>query len=269
MPSLTGGGVATQTASRRRSARGHIWAFLAGLCGVPVPLRWAEPQARVIETKENVKDAARKARHAPITERSGSRRGHTPRIAPRLGRATMAEKLSQPVKTSPAKAKARGARKVMAAGCAKRAWKRGTKAAQSAKRATGKPAKRAVKTTRPARTPVAKQTARTASSRSMKKPALKRTPRALANAKALKPVAKKALAQVPAKPLPKANVTRAAKPQAPSGKATAPVPGLAVKPSAGEIAAKLSVKRTEKALADRKARSGKNGVELRKPELTP
>ena len=59
MPSLTGGGVATQTASRRRRARGHIWAFLAGLCGVPVPLRWAEPQARVIETKENVKDAAR------------------------------------------------------------------------------------------------------------------------------------------------------------------------------------------------------------------
>src|ERR1700680_3569026 len=136
-------------------------------------------------------------------------------------------------------------------------------------RAPGNPAKRAAKTIPPARTPVAKQTARAASSRSMKKPALKRTPRALAKAKAPKPVAKKALAKVPAKPLPKGNVTRAAKPQAPSGKATAPVPGLAVKPSAGEIAAKLSVKRTEKALADGKAKSGKNGVELRKLELTP
>jgi len=42
-----------------------------------------------------------------------------------------------------------------------------------------------------------------------------------------------------------------------------------VKPRAGEIAARLSVKRTEKAHAKGKARSGKNGVELRKLELTP
>jgi RNA polymerase primary sigma factor len=103
----------------------------------------------------------------------------------------------------------------------------------------------------------------------MMKPAIKRTPRALAKAKAPKPVAKKALAKVPAKPLPKANVKRAAKPQAPSGKAPAPAPGRAVKPSAGEIAARLSAKRTEKALAKSKARGGKNGVELRKVELTP
>ena len=177
----------------------------------------------------------------------------------------MAKKLSQAVKKSSAKAKAKGARKVMASGCAKPAWKRGAKAAQSAKRATGKPAKRAVKTARPARTPVAKQTARTASSRSMKKPAIKRTPRALAMAKASKPVAKKALA----KPLPRAKVKRAAKPRVPSGKAPAPVPGQAVKPSAGEIAARLSAKRTEKALAKSKARGGKNGVVLRKLELTP
>ncbi len=60
-----------------------------------------------------------------------------------------------------------------------------------------------------------------------------------------------------------------AKPQAPSGKATASVLGQAAKPSAGEIAAKLSVQRTEKALAEGKAKSGKNGVELRKLELTP
>lgn len=61
----------------------------------------------------------------------------------------MAKKLSLPVKKSSAKAKAKGARKVMASGCAKLAWKRGAKAAQSAKRATGKPAKRAVKDYQP------------------------------------------------------------------------------------------------------------------------
>lgn len=86
-------------------------------------------------------------------------------IAPKLGRTTMAKKLSQ-VKKSSAKAKAKGDTKVMASGCAKPARKRGTKAAQSAKRATGKPAKRGVKTPRPARTQVVKQRARTASSRS-------------------------------------------------------------------------------------------------------
>jgi RNA polymerase primary sigma factor len=217
----------------RADTSGHFWPdFVVCLSHFD----GAEPQARVIETKENVKDAARKARHAPITERFGSRRGHTARIASKLGRTTMAKKLSQPVKKSFAKAKAKGVTKVMASGCAKPAWKRWAKAAQSAKRATGKPAKRAVKTTRPARTPVAKR----------------------------------ALAKVPANPLPKANVKRAAKPQAPSGNAPAPVPGQAVKPSAGEIAAKLSVKRTEKALAEGKAKNRKNGnVELRKVELTP
>src|SRR5206468_1755899 len=155
----------------------------------------------------------------------------------------MAKKLSQPVKKSSAKVKAKGARKVMASGCAGPAWKRGAKATHSAKRASGKPAKRAAKTTRATRTPVAKQAARTASRRWMKKPAIESTPMALAKAKAPKPVTKRALTKVPAKPLPKASVMRATKPQAPSGKAPAPVPGHAVKPSAGEIAAKLSVKR--------------------------
>ena len=78
----------------------------------------------------------------------------------------MAKKLSPPVKKSSAKAKAKGATKVMVCGCAKPAWRRGTNAAQSAKRATGKPAELRAKTPRSARTPVAKQTARTASSRS-------------------------------------------------------------------------------------------------------
>jgi RNA polymerase primary sigma factor len=54
------------------------------------------------------------------------------------------------------------------------------------------------------------------------------------------------------------------KPGAPGGKP----PGG--KPTAGEIAARLSARRQEKALAEGKARSGKNGgVELRKVELTP
>ncbi|HUH92354.1 MAG TPA: RNA polymerase sigma factor RpoD [Casimicrobiaceae bacterium] len=48
------------------------------------------------------------------------------------------------------------------------------------------------------------------------------------------------------------------------------VAGPAGKPTAGEIAARLSARRQEKALAEGKAKSGKNGgVELRKVELTP
>src|SRR5260370_26767264 len=100
----------------------------------------------------------------------------------------MGKKLSQPVKKPFAKAKAKGARKVMASGCAKPAWKRGAKAAPSAKRASGKPAKRAVKITRTARTPVAKQAARPRSLRWMKKPAIEGAPRALAKAKPPKSV---------------------------------------------------------------------------------
>ena len=49
----------------------------------------------------------------------------------------MAKKLSQPVNKSSAKATGKGARKVMAAGCAKPAWKRGAKAAQSAEEGYG------------------------------------------------------------------------------------------------------------------------------------
>jgi RNA polymerase primary sigma factor len=75
----------------------------------------------------------------------------------------------------------------------------------------------------------------------------------------------KAPAKLPAKLPPK---VAAGKGQAVAAKAGAPaVPG---KPSPGEIAARLSARRTEKALAEGKARSGKNGgVELRKLELTP
>ena len=61
----------------------------------------------------------------------------------------------------------------------------------------------------------------------------------------------------------------AAKANGKGGKAAVAAPA-AVKPSPGEIAARLSAKRTEKALAEGKVRSGKNGsVELRKLELSP
>jgi hypothetical protein len=46
----------------RADTSGHFWLdFVVCLSHFD----GAEPQARVIETKENVKDAARKARHAP------------------------------------------------------------------------------------------------------------------------------------------------------------------------------------------------------------
>ena len=150
----------------------------------------------------------------------------------------MAKKLSRPVKKSSAKLHAKGARKLMASGCAGPASKRGAKAAYGARRPTGTLA-------------------------------FRRTHKGLAKAKASKPVANRALAKVPAKPLPKASIKGAARPQAPSGKAPRPALGQASKPVSGEIAARLLAQRTEKALARGKARSGKKGVELRRVELTP
>ncbi len=77
------------------------------------------------------------------------------------------------------------------------------------------------------------------------------------------------VSKTPALPIAKAGKANGKTP----GKATVPPakPGTPLtKPSPGEIAARLSAKRTEKALAEGKARSGKNGgVELRKLELSP
>jgi RNA polymerase primary sigma factor len=79
--------------------------------------------------------------------------------------------------------------------------------------------------------------------------------------KAPKAVAK--AAQPEAKP-----IKTTGKPALPAAPGKAGAPGA--KPTAGEIAARLSARRQEKALAEGKARSGKNGgVELRKVELTP
>ncbi len=94
--------------------------------------------------------------------------------------------------------------------------------------------------------------------REKSKPASRKPPAKAPPKVAVKPAAKvgKPIAKIPPKVPPTA------------GKAgVAAAPG---KPSAGEIAARLSAKRTEKALAEGKARSGKNGgVEVRKVELTP
>ncbi len=85
------------------------------------------------------------------------------------------------------------------------------------------------------------------------------------------PKATKVLAKAVPQPEPKpakAAGKAVALPQgAPAKAGTVPAAG---KPTAGEIAARLSARRQEKALAEGKARSGKNGgVELRKVELTP
>ena len=102
-----------------------------------------------------------------------------------------------------------------------------------------------------------------------RKQAPKTPPKALA-----KPVPKPA--KLPGKSPPKALAKPVPKPAKLPGKSppkVQAVPGRAAppgKPSAGEIAARLSAKRTERALAEGKVRSGKNGgVELRKVELTP
>src|SRR6185312_11198565 len=79
--------------------------------------------------------------------------------------------------------------------------------------------------------------------------------------------APKAAPKVLPKIAPKLAKTTAKIPAKPQAGVVSPAP---VKPSPGEIAARLSARRTEKALAEGKVRSGKNGgVELRKVELTP
>ena len=184
----------------------------------------------------------------------------------------MAKKPSKPSKKSAARS--RGKARPTAIRSAKRPARRSASAARTTR------GKRAAKKRSPAKP------ASRSSVRGKKRLAPKVAPRTAAKGKVSaqsrdrsKPggrkVAGKAPAKVPtrvaAKPVPKAAKPVAkipAKVAAAPGKAgVAAAPG---KPSAGEIAARLSAKRTEKALAEGKARSGKNGgVELRKVELTP
>jgi RNA polymerase primary sigma factor len=182
----------------------------------------------------------------------------------------MAKKPSKPAKKSATRT--RGKSRPTATRAGRRPARRSTQAARTArgkraatkKRGTAKPASRS-------------------SVRSKKRPAPKAAGRTAVKGKVIaqaRDKSKVASRKAPGKVVPKVVAKPAApKPGKPVAKIPAKVPpvsgkaGVAAtpgKPSAGEIAARLSAKRTEKALAEGKARSGKNGgVELRKVELTP
>jgi len=171
-------------------------------------------------------------------------------------------KRSKPAKKSAARAKPRA--------------RPGARTTRTAKR----PARRSGKAARPPRRkPVARKAggkaagALRAKKRSHRKGAGRTTPKSKASAKPKLPVRKtskvapKVLAKTAAKPDPKQAHAAGKPPVAAGTPAKAGAPG---KLSAGEIAARLSARRTEKALGEGKAKSGKNGgIELRKVELTP
>jgi len=153
---------------------------------------------------------------------------------------------------------------------AKRAARKGKAGRKARSRATKRASRRPARPTRPAKRRLAKKKtlARKVSSRVLRgrKPVAKAGHSPVVAGKPVKPAAVKLA--------PKAAVKPALKGVAPAVKVSAkPIPGKAPgvpgKPSAGEIAARLSARRTEKALAEGKVRSGKNGVEARKVELTP
>ena len=162
----------------------------------------------------------------------------------------MAKKPSRPAKKASRKLKAKHRPKARNAGATKRSSRKSAGPAKRKQKLAKKPA---------ARKPATRVRGKASS----------KAPRAAApKGKGTKHVAPKVppkaakLAQKPALATAKAP----AKQPLPA-RGAAGVPG---KPSAGEIAARLSARRTEKALAEGKARSGKNGgVELRKLELTP
>ncbi|HBR27678.1 MAG TPA: RNA polymerase sigma factor RpoD, partial [Rhizobiales bacterium] len=199
----------------------------------------------------------------------------------------MARKASKPVKKSRAKSKAKASRKAKPR--SKPARKRPTpksRKSRAPKRRSAKPSKARTAAKKPA-----KKKPASAKSRSSKKSPSRRAAKPVAKKKPLQKVTKKTSGKTPthaagkpsAKPVlslsakhiplkPAANVAKAAaKANGKGGKAAiAGAAAAAVKPSPGEIAARLSAKRTEKALAEGKVRSGKNGsVELRKLELSP
>src|ERR1022692_3869293 len=198
-------------------------------------------------------------------------------------RTIMARKVSKPVKKSRPKSKAKASRKAKPR--SKPARKRPAPKSRAPKR-SAKPSK-----ARTAKKPAKKKPAAAKSGRSSKhspsrrgaKPVAKKKPLAKVPkkisgktpahsagktpAKPVSPSAKKTLLKTAA-PIAKAPAKGATKLNGKGGKPAVAAP--AVKPSPGEIAARLSAKRTEKALAEGKVRSGKNGsVELRKLELSP
>ncbi len=195
----------------------------------------------------------------------------------------MARKALKPVKKSRPKSKMKASGKAKAR--SKLARKRPIPKSRAPKRHLPKRTKAKTASKKPARKkPVSAKTVR-----SSKKSPSKRTARPVARKKPLKKVSRKpslkisshaagktsgrsiakATALKPVAPTTKTAAKAATKANGKGGKAAVAAPA-AVKPSPGEIAARLSAKRTEKALAEGKVRSGKNGsVELRKLELSP
>jgi RNA polymerase primary sigma factor len=165
---------------------------------------------------------------------------------------------------------------------AKRAKKatRKANAGRKPKSRTSRAAKRpARKPSRPARPVKKKRPAAKPARRGSRSPVAKSRPKGRDAAKGklaktIKQAAKPAV-KLPAKlgaklaPKPVAQVAKAPGKQPVAGKPIAGAPRIPGKPSAGEIAATLSARRKEKALAEGKARGKNGGVELRKLELTP
>src|SRR5258708_16317987 len=169
---------------------------------------------------------------------------------------------------------------------AKKCAARAKRKAPTRGKATGRakrPARRSTKTTRsPKRKPVARKRGGKLNSknalRTRKRPQAKGTGRSAAKGKTIRrtrekaklagpktpKVAPKLVAKPAQQPEPKqGKIAGKSPPPGASAKATAAAP---VKPTAGEIAARLSARRTEKALAEGKVRSGKEGVEWGKGE---
>src|ERR1700694_115645 len=243
----------------------------------PATVSGAEPEGtgRPLSACYNLKFS----RAAPISEESRNSGALAKESRPN-SRTTMARKALKPVKKSHPKSKTKASRKAKPR--SKPARKRPTPKSRAPKRPKAKTA---------LKKPAKKKSAPAKSGRSSKSPS-KRAAKSVAKKKPLKKVSKKlsgktgshAAGKTSAKPISasakgialkagamttKMASKAAAKANGKGGKAAVAAPA-AVKPSPGEIAARLSAKRTEKALAEGKVRSGKNGsVELRKLELSP
>src|SRR6266508_3105299 len=186
-------------------------------------------------------------------------------------RTAMAKKSSKPAKKRSAKPNGRARPASSAARTAKRPARRSTKVARTTRRKASLPRRSSTKRMSRSTLHGKKRPAPRAGGRRLPK-----AKTSLKSRKQAKLVEHKKSPKLASKALPKvapklAKTTPKIPSKAQTGPAKAGVaPTAPVKPSAGEIAARLSARRTEKALAEGKVRSGKNGgVELRKVELTP
>ena len=182
----------------------------------------------------------------------------------------MAKKPSKPRKNS--RSNSRHGRKVKAK---KAVRKSALRSGKSAKRRVAKPKPRKAakprKATRARKAPLKKKkSSPKAKLRTSRKAPQKRSTKTAVKSRggviSRKPTLVSKTPALPTAKTVKTNGKGPGKAAVPPGKPGAPLS----KPSPGEIAARLSAKRTEKALAEGKVRSGKNGsVELRKLELSP